>query len=249
LGAFLPQLLIELLHCAEIQFRIYHRGQIWEKGMQDEQQQQQSERPIAPLIFLCYFFPLVIMLIVTTACEVATGFALGAALAAGCALVLYVILKRWEHAIEKQISSISQVAGVKKEEIASPITSPSFDSFLQEKELWQKERERYEASALDREAIIKELLKERDILMMEKKLLLDQKEGEVNQLTDQIRNQERESHRLQELLQDGNEEIREKEQLIEKLKFEIENLNFELKTLLKLERRSTPAPSSSTSLF
>ena len=202
-----------------------------------EKQPSLSERPIAPLIFLCYFFPLVALLIVTTACEVATGFALSTALSACCALALYVILKRWEHTIKKNASSTQVI--IKKEEPI--ITSQSFDNFLQEKELWQKERERYETTGLDREAIIKELLKERDLLLMEKKLLIDQKESDLERQSESMQSQEDEIRRMNDTLQDRDDDIRDKERLIEKLKFEIENLNFELKTLLKLERRSPSA--------
>ena len=184
-----------------------------------------SQKPIAQLLFTCYFFPLILSLL----CLALWGTEPNSALLSvvftsfGC-IILFFKIKQWEGAWHERYKAL------KRTPTPAPIQETSSDSAKEEafeEALKQKEEEvanlQNEIGQQKHEQLffLRELKEKQDAFEAE----LLNKNAEIQKATDEL---------LEVKLA-----LMTKETRIEALQAEVENLQFELKTLLKLEKKNS----------
>jgi hypothetical protein len=179
---------------------------------------------IFPLLMGCYFFPLMFALFFLNAENKGqTGFALSIGGVILSAFVLFLRLKKWEHDfqifVKQNVQKTPPKPVVQVVEEAAP---PARINNIQEELLKQKEDE------------IMRLAKAHDQLMQEKDALIKENDASRLKLCLAMDEKMQACQQSQEIVQLKEELLQKKDETITELQKQISNLNFEMKTLLKL---------------
>jgi hypothetical protein len=187
---------------------------------------KQEAKPIWRLLVVCYFLPLAIAFLLGSDpnSKPNMGFVLAIAAVALLSLVLFLKLRQWEYGWRRKAA---QAQGEKTQSTHSAVSKVDHERYVDE--LKQKEEHIFRVTA------------EHRTLQHEKEELL-----QTHQATLQALQNEMETHKttLQETIQRLQAELLDKqlhaqmqESVIAGLRTDISNLNFELRTLLKVESK------------
>lgn len=188
-------------------------------------------KPIGQLLIACYFFPLLLVLVFGSASSAASergkiGFALSTATVSLSALVLYLTLKKWEDEWKIKFRAHQKIEDTPKQIVQPAIPQVNNN----EEALKEKEREHAKEKGL--------LVSECSMLKAEKKELVEAQERLVSSLKEEIQIKDaaliKAQSDLVERVVEGQMKEQIKEQQIAMLATEVENLKFEIKTLLKV---------------
>ena len=188
---------------------------------------KQETRPIWRLLVVCYFLPLTIALLLGSNDNSSPNmaFVLAIAVVALLALVLFLKLRQWEYSLRRKAA---QLQGEPVQPVQSGLTKVEQDRYLEE--LKQKEEHIFgliaenRASQNEREA----LLEIHEAVLQELRQERQLHEEHLQQMI----------HQLQTDLLEKQLHVQMQENLITGLRVDINNLNFELKTLLKVESKN-----------
>jgi len=180
-------------------------------------------KPLGQLLIACYLLPLVCSLVFGGAHneKQKMGFFLSISTASICSLVLYLTIKNWEHEWRQQ-------AVQKKEELPAMPVAPQVDMEL----------------VKQKEEIIEQLKQEHQVLIGEKEKALQTHLEAIDLVKNALQNREKALQTVQENLLERTLQTQMQQRQLEAndlqiaaLQTDITNLHFELKTLLKLEKK------------
>lgn len=198
-----------------------------------------SRKPIAQLVFIFYFFPISIALLWIGVKGVGQNTALlSTALIALSSLILFFTVKRWEQAFVESLKIERQIAPQQEGRQET------------EEKAIQEAVQQATAAAANSEKALKDSLKQKeeeiyhlidtvDQVNQEKKLCLQQLEEKRSSYETMIAEKEEGLRKAADELLELKLTLIAKDTRITTLQSEIENLQFELKTLLKLEKSVT----------
>jgi hypothetical protein len=190
---------------------------------------RKKTKPVGQLLIACYLLPLVCALVFGGAIQnekQKMGFLFSISAVSICSLVLYLTIKNWEHEWRLQ-------AAQKREELPQKLpvvpAAPQVDG-----ELIKQKDEMIERLQRDCELLVDEKKKMAQE-QAETRLLLEKELKHSQEALEAMQNEvlERTLH-----AQMQQKQLEANEQQMAGLRTEITNLNFELKTVLKLEKKS-----------
>ena len=200
-------------------------------------------KPIAQLIFGCYFFPLILSFLFENASQERdkVTFALSVSAVSLSAIVLFLTVKKWEQEWRFFIFQ-------KKNENLE--NSPPFASAaeIEAKELLLKEKddiiarmqEESEVVQLEKVSLVKEkqvLIDETHLLVKEKEMLFQAKENEQVRLASDLKSKDEEIQNAHAALLERQLHSNIQEEIIATLNQEVANLKFEMRTILKVNSK------------
>lgn len=199
-----------------------------------------TPKPIFQILIICYFLPLCCLSLYGASGQESakTAFALCLVVMVACALILYFTLKKWDMAWQLDAKMSTDLPKVKKMD-AKEIETPKKEEQQSKVLFAPPPQEELKEEIKQKEDEIKILNLKYEELLREKKLLFEQHEQEVNILKLTYEKLDEECKYLKSTLQDerkiAQETIQTREQEVVDLKTQISHLNFELRTLLKLQ--------------
>lgn len=200
-------------------------------------------KPIAQLVFGCYFFPLILSFLFENASHDRgkVTFALSVSAVSLSAIVLFLTVKKWEQEWRFLIFQKKNNAEEQTQGRASSAEIEAKERVIKEKDdTIFRLKEENEALKHEKLSLFKEnelFTEEKRSFAKEKDELVQAKENEKLQATALLQAKEEEFQKMKETLLERELQSRIQEENIAKLNEEIANLKFEMRTILKVSRK------------